>query len=108
MVKYWKHLNLMYLTEESRIIEHKLPWRSQSKLKMFLRHHFYGMQLISIPHGLNEFMGVLDARLCKKQPRSTALVAKKVRKDVPLQIHESINCPAHIGRGVGAEARFKI
>ena len=53
--KYWKHLNLMYLTEESDdpenpngIIEHKLPWRSQSKFKMFLRHHFYGMFIYPI------------------------------------------------------------
>ena len=36
--KYWKHLNLNYVTEESDdstnpngIIEHKLPWRSKSK-----------------------------------------------------------------------------
>ena len=36
--KYWKHLNLNYVTEESDdstnpngIVEHKLPWRSKSK-----------------------------------------------------------------------------
>ena len=36
--KYWVHLNLNYMTEESDdadnpngIIEHKLPWRSPSK-----------------------------------------------------------------------------
>lgn len=36
--KYWKYLSLMYVTEESDdpdnqngLIEHKLPWRSQSK-----------------------------------------------------------------------------
>ena len=36
--KYWKHLNLNYVTEEfddsanpNGVIEHKLPWRSKSK-----------------------------------------------------------------------------
>ena len=37
MEKYWKHLNLNYMTEESDdpenpngIVEHRLTWRSQS------------------------------------------------------------------------------
>ena len=36
--KYWQFLNLLYVTEESDdpdnangLIEHKLPWRSESK-----------------------------------------------------------------------------
>lgn len=36
--KYWKYLNVYYMTEESddpdspAIMEHKLSWRSESKL----------------------------------------------------------------------------
>ena len=43
MERYWRHLNLDYVTEESDdaenpngIIEHKLSWRSNSKFQ-FLR-----------------------------------------------------------------------
>ena len=39
MDKYWQFLNVNYMTEESDdpsnpngIIEHRLPWRSESKL----------------------------------------------------------------------------
>lgn len=39
MDMYWKHLSQAYMTEESddpdicdNIVQHKLPWRSQSKL----------------------------------------------------------------------------
>ena len=39
MDKYWKHLNLSYVTEESDdpdnpngLVEHKLVWRSKSEL----------------------------------------------------------------------------
>ena len=42
--KYWKHLSLMYVTEESDdpdnpngLLEHKLPWRSKSELLKFIR-----------------------------------------------------------------------
>ena len=44
MDKYWKHLSIMYMTKESDnsdnpngIVEHKLLWRSKSKLRLCMR-----------------------------------------------------------------------
>lgn len=63
--KYWKHLNVYYMTEESDdpsnpniIIEHKLAWRSKK---------------------LDDYIQVLEGRLEKKQPQTIGLVAKKER-----------------------------
>lgn len=90
MERYWRHLSLEYVTEESDdaenpngIIEHKLSWRSNSKIQfnvvmtlLLLFVSLFGLEL-------NEFMCLLDNRLAAKQKTQpmTSLVAKKVRKE---------------------------
>ena len=43
MERYWQHLNLYYVTEESDdaenpngIVEHKLPWRAKHRCKEYV------------------------------------------------------------------------
>lgn len=92
-----KVLNLMYVTEESDdpenpngIVEHKLPWRSQSKLSNITPVSCYF--LLS---ELDEFMSVLERRLSNKQPQAAGLVAKKVcRIGIPSDSVQPSDAPA--------------
>ena len=83
-MKYWKHITLAYLTEESDdpdnpngIIEHKIPWRSQGKI--YIKKNMVKVKYYNIYIELNEFMMKLEKRASKRQPQPVGLVAKKVR-----------------------------
>ena len=81
---YWCHLSQLYMTEESddledpsKIIQHKLQWRSDSK-----HPHQCTCEFINNVHctGLNKFIQTLDQRLLQKGSKDlTGLVAKKER-----------------------------
>ena len=82
MDKYWKCLNVGYMTEESDdpsnpniITEHKLPWRSKSTY--YYNYIMYNYLLLIIE--LNDFITTLDKRLEDKQAPIVGVVAKKER-----------------------------
>ena len=79
MEKYWKHLNVNYMTEESDddnnpnvIIEHKLSWRSESKPASFFSFFLHKVEL-------DDYIQVLDNRFDNRQSPAVGLVAKKER-----------------------------
>ena len=82
MDSYWCKLSQAYMTEESddpdnpeSIIQHKLPWRSESKLIQFN----VVTESLYVLLELNRYINVLDKRREKVGCRSSGLVAKKVR-----------------------------
>ena len=90
--KYWLKLSLLYITEESDdpdnpngIIEHKLHWCSQSKFINEISVITHNNSDLTVFVELSDFMAVLNNRLAKNhQQLAFGMVAKKVRKELPL------------------------
>lgn len=71
MERYWRHLNLGFMTEESDdpenpngIVEHRLLWRSQSKLVFMQLHNNYLQKLQNLMNLWSIWMVGKNKSLC--------------------------------------------